>query len=145
LPRSVRDGPPTPLAGPGRSAAGPLRYRAKSQSAASKAAPLAIVLQAARGSAWLRPEDGQEQPLDHRLRSVAPVWTYPGRVTLFRATEPWKEDGCDPHLGRDAIPAGGVEAYEVPGDHFTLLEEPHIQTLAPQLKSCLDRTQADSL
>ena len=41
-PRGVRGGPLTSLAGPGRRAAGPLRYRAESQSAGSKAAALAI-------------------------------------------------------------------------------------------------------
>jgi thioesterase domain-containing protein len=70
--------------------------------------------------------------------------SYPGRVTLFRVAEPWKESGRDPHLGWDGVAAGGVEVYEVPGDHSTLLEEPHVQILAAQLKSCLDQTQADS-
>jgi thioesterase domain-containing protein len=70
--------------------------------------------------------------------------SYPGQVTLFRVTEPWNEGGRDPHLGWDGVAAGGVEVYEVPGDHFTLLEEPHVQILAAQLKSCLDQTQADS-
>lgn len=70
--------------------------------------------------------------------------SYPGRVTLFRATEPREKGGRCPHLGWDGVAAGGVEVYEVPGDHFTLLEEPHVQILAAQLKGCLDQTQADS-
>ena len=70
--------------------------------------------------------------------------SYPGRVTLFRVTEHWKEGGRDPRSGRDGVAAGGVEVYEVSGDHFTLLEEPHVQILAAQLKRCLDQTQADS-
>jgi thioesterase domain-containing protein len=71
--------------------------------------------------------------------------SYPGRVALFRVTGPWKEGGRDPHLGWDGVAAGGVEVCEVPGDHSTLLEEPHVQILAAQLKSCLDKTQAASL
>jgi len=70
--------------------------------------------------------------------------SYPGRVTLFRVTEPWEGGGRDPYLGWDGVAAGGVEVYEVPGDHFTLLEEPHVEMLAAQLKSRLDQTQAHS-
>jgi thioesterase domain-containing protein len=69
---------------------------------------------------------------------------YSGRVTLFRATEPWKEDDCGTRLGWEGVAAGGMEVHEVPGDHFTLLEEPHVQILAAQLKACLDQTQANS-
>jgi thioesterase domain-containing protein/acyl carrier protein len=35
-----------------------------------------------------------------------------------------------------------VHATDVPGDHFTVLREPHVQMLADQLKRCLDSASA---
>ncbi|MEE8583267.1 MAG: amino acid adenylation domain-containing protein, partial [Acidobacteriota bacterium] len=35
--------------------------------------------------------------------------------------------------------SGGVEAHPVPGDHFSLLEEPHVQQLADRVREILER------
>jgi thioesterase domain-containing protein/acyl carrier protein len=58
---------------------------------------------------------------------------YPGRVTVFRATEttPGYED---PRLGWGRFARGGVDVYEVPGNHSSLVEEPHVQALASKVK-----------
>ncbi len=62
---------------------------------------------------------------------------YPGRVILFqgskahRVRQPsWKK-----------LAAGGIEIYEVPGDHLMILEEPGIQIVAEHLKACLEKAR----
>ena len=64
---------------------------------------------------------------------------YPGRVTLFKATERVDEatSNVDPNLGWGKLAAGGLEIYEVPGDHLSMLKEPHVQVLGEKLKTCL--------
>jgi thioesterase domain-containing protein len=34
-----------------------------------------------------------------------------------------------------------IQVYDVPGNHFTMLNEPHVRMLAEQLRSCLEQTQ----
>jgi len=70
------------------------------------------------------------------LRDYAPP-RYPGRVAFFSAMgEPAdfrreKVDGW-------AVLADAMDVQEVPGDHLTMVEEPHVRTLAGRLASCLD-------
>jgi thioesterase domain-containing protein len=63
---------------------------------------------------------------------------YPGRVILFqgskapRARQPnWKK-----------LAVGGIEIYEVPGDHLMILEEPGVRIIAEHLKPCLEKARA---
>ncbi len=63
---------------------------------------------------------------------------YPSRITLFRASEGLAEDHQDPSLGWREFAAGGVEVYTLPGDHYTMVREPHVQVLAGRLAACLD-------
>jgi amino acid adenylation domain-containing protein len=58
--------------------------------------------------------------------------TYPGRVTLLKAAE--RPASEEPTLGWGKFTARGVDAYTIPGDHYTLLKEPHVQILAEYLK-----------
>jgi oxalate---CoA ligase len=63
---------------------------------------------------------------------------YPGPVTVFLARQPWVNLRYDPRLpGR--LAAGPVEIHEVPGDHSTLIKEPHVRILAKTLRECIDR------
>ncbi|HET7462017.1 MAG TPA: amino acid adenylation domain-containing protein, partial [Longimicrobium sp.] len=41
--------------------------------------------------------------------------------------------GADPALGWSAAAAGGVRARAVPGDHFSIVREPHVHALAAQI------------
>jgi thioesterase domain-containing protein len=77
---------------------------------------------------------------------------YPGRITLFRASEPSvftqlylprPEDwyNRDPLHGWGNLAEGGLDLHDVPGDHFSLFEEPHVQVLAERLNACLDEAQ----
>ncbi len=36
---------------------------------------------------------------------------------------------------------GGLEVHEVPGDHLSMLLEPHVQDLAEKLALCLSKAQ----
>lgn len=63
---------------------------------------------------------------------------WPGRVTLFRASE--QPDPNLPHdLGWTPLAEQGVEVYELPGDHDLVFREPNIQVLAQQLRSRLEK------
>jgi oxalate---CoA ligase len=63
---------------------------------------------------------------------------YPGPVTLFLVRQPEVNLRYDPRLpGR--LAAGPVEIHEVPGEHGTVLKEPHVCVLAKVLRGCIDR------
>lgn len=62
---------------------------------------------------------------------------YPNRITLFRAAEQSDSIGDDPTLGWSAV-ASDIQLHQVPGNHLSLLKQPHVQTLAQQLRRCLD-------
>jgi len=70
---------------------------------------------------------------------------YPGRAIIFRAKEPLEGwlDWCslDPQLGWGKLVAGGLEIYEVPGNHLNMFNEPNVQILAEKLKAYLDINQ----
>jgi amino acid adenylation domain-containing protein len=69
--------------------------------------------------------------------------TYPGQVTLFRASEESHEGSQEPGMGWSAWAMGGVEIHEVPGDHLSMMHEPHVQVLAQRLHACLDLVAKD--
>jgi amino acid adenylation domain-containing protein len=60
---------------------------------------------------------------------------YPGKLVVFRARE--DEKAPAPDLGWSRFARGGVAAYEVPGDHHSLTQEPNVQVLAAQLAAVL--------
>jgi non-ribosomal peptide synthetase component F/thioesterase domain-containing protein len=62
---------------------------------------------------------------------------YPGKIHLFRAEGRTREFGADTTLGWDEIARDGVEVHNVPGKHVTILEKPHVSTLAAKLERCL--------
>ena len=73
----------------------------------------------------------------------APKDVYPDRVTLFRAIE---NTGFIEHdLGWSEVAPGGLEIHDVPGDTYSMLQEPHVQGLAEKLRDCIDRVQRDDL
>jgi non-ribosomal peptide synthetase component F/thioesterase domain-containing protein len=77
--------------------------------------------------------------------SVAQAYTpkpYPGRVTLFRAAGRTAEYGSDPALGWEEVVRGEIKIITVPGDHMTILEEPHVWNLVEQLSACLEESSA---
>lgn len=61
---------------------------------------------------------------------------YSGSVTLFRASDNSALKDEDELFGWDKF-ATAVDLYRVPGDHVSMMNEPHVQALAEQLKRCL--------
>jgi amino acid adenylation domain-containing protein len=63
---------------------------------------------------------------------------YSGRLILFRSRKVYTE----PLLGWDELVGGGIEAYEIPGDHDdqrTIMKEPSVSLVALRLEESLTR------
>ncbi|WP_414568346.1 amino acid adenylation domain-containing protein [Nostoc sp. CCY 9925] len=78
------------------------------------------------------------------MRDYVPV-IYPHSMTLFRAKEEIIHDfespefhTNDPLLGWGKFSSQPIKLIEVPGDHFSIFVEPHIQELAKTLRVCID-------
>ena len=65
---------------------------------------------------------------------------YSGQVILFRASERPPGFYFDPQLGWGDLAAGGMEIYEIPGNHTSIMKSP---MLAEQLRICLEKAQAN--
>jgi thioesterase domain-containing protein len=78
------------------------------------------------------------------LRTHTEAWrnydigSYAGQVTLFRAVEPSEHTPPEADFGWGAYALGGVTIIDVPGDHLSMMHEPHVAVLAEQLQKCLD-------
>ncbi|CBN59210.1 MULTISPECIES: non-ribosomal peptide synthetase [Kamptonema] len=79
------------------------------------------------------------------MRDYVPC-VYPHKITLFRAHDKIEHDFESTEFHSDDLLLGwgkcsqqAIEVIEVPGNHFSMFAEPHIQKLAEQLKFCLDR------
>jgi amino acid adenylation domain-containing protein len=77
---------------------------------------------------------------DHALRNHMPQ-IYPGRAVLLRSTGGTIGDCDDSERGWTGMFADGLEIHEVPGDHLTMLDEPHVRAVAERLSECLHKTQ----
>jgi thioesterase domain-containing protein len=73
-----------------------------------------------------------------RAEQVYQPRPYAGRVRLLRATEvsPLVAE-VGPDLGWAGLATEGVEVFDVPGTHHTLVTEPHVQVVAAVLQECL--------
>jgi aspartate racemase len=65
---------------------------------------------------------------------------YPGHVTIFRAMEESIDDFDPIPLWRQ-LAKGGVTVHATPGNHISLLSEPHVSTAGGQLKKSLEQAQ----
>lgn len=80
----------------------------------------------------------------YAARRYEPQQAYPGRITLFRATESLKDtqsaevaSDADITRGWEKLATNGVEVHLVSGKHRQLMEEPAVQALATMLKQCI--------
>jgi len=64
---------------------------------------------------------------------------YAGKLHLFRATIPVRDDifEPDPLLGWAGIASEGIEVDDLPGYHSAELDEPNVRILAKKLAACL--------
>ncbi|MCY1020597.1 thioesterase domain-containing protein [Pyxidicoccus sp. MSG2] len=63
-----------------------------------------------------------------------------GSLVLLRAAE--GPPGQEEDLGWRGLARSGVEVYEVPGDHFSLVAMPHVEHLAARLRALLTRARS---
>jgi thioesterase domain-containing protein len=75
-----------------------------------------------------------------KLGSEYALRPYPGRLTLFRPAESPVPVPTAPDRNWGKL-AAGVDVHFVPGQHHTMVKEPHVQVLVQQLRECL--RQAD--
>jgi thioesterase domain-containing protein len=104
---------------------------------------------------WRQQQAGLPLPALHRLLRVTLANTrasrqvhlqpYSGRVTLLRSAQDFGALGQHPDLGWGAFARGGVEVVSVPGDHMTLLRQPHVPIVAERLRACLVKAGQPSL
>jgi thioesterase domain-containing protein len=66
--------------------------------------------------------------------------TYVGQITILRAVEGEFDAAYDPALGWRTRSDQPIEIRDVPGDHFSMVMQPHVAGLAEQLGACLGRT-----
>ncbi len=62
---------------------------------------------------------------------------YDGRITLVRAEGADFDPALGPDLGWEKLSPHPIDRQHVPGDHLTLLAEPHVRTLAHWLRTRL--------
>jgi surfactin family lipopeptide synthetase C len=107
---------------------------------------IAYVWAKARKAKWLYPDVTLDQ-FRHfvmLLRTHTEAWRnyeigpYAGQVTLFRAAEPSDHTPREPDFGWGAYALGGVTIIDVPGDHLSMMHEPHSAVLAGEIQKCLD-------
>ncbi len=70
---------------------------------------------------------------------------YEGAVTLFRASEKSLRGDHDPDAGWTELARGGLQIFEIPGGHVSIMSEPQVQLLAEQLTACIDQAQTSRL
>jgi thioesterase domain-containing protein len=69
------------------------------------------------------------------------VLPYDGPMTVFHATKVSfdRPEVIDAGLGWGPYAQGGVEVIDVPGDHMSILAEPHVAVMARHLADVIDR------
>jgi amino acid adenylation domain-containing protein len=90
-------------------------------------------------------QDIRHEYREQAMRNYVPL-PYPGKVSLFQAMDQSKFEAyySNPEAWRE-LATGGLEVHPVPGDHLGILQEPNVQVLASNLKTCLEQEQANDL
>ena len=73
------------------------------------------------------------------LHAYSPQW-YPGRVTLFRASETLSTEPEDPSIGWQSLAGGGIEVFHFNATH-NLFHPKFAAEVAAQLNVCLAQAQ----
>jgi thioesterase domain-containing protein/acyl carrier protein len=108
---------------------------------------LAAVLERANALRLLPPATGADQirQLFGVFKANTAAWLrylpciYPDHLTYISAAERSPDEDPTPDRGWGAYAAGGSEVLMVPGDHYSMLQEPHVRALAVGLRDHLDR------
>jgi thioesterase domain-containing protein/malonyl CoA-acyl carrier protein transacylase/acyl carrier protein len=73
-----------------------------------------------------------------------PATPFEGELTLFRATsgtgidEPFKNRYSEPLMGWDRRATHGVRAFDIPGGHSSMLQEPNVRVVAEQMQAYIN-------
>ncbi|QSJ19255.1 hypothetical protein JYQ62_11325 [Nostoc sp. UHCC 0702] len=81
-----------------------------------------------------------------------PQEVYPSQITLLRAneivvivdesnSEVTSEISQNLDWGWSQVSAKPVDVHFVPGNHVTMMNQPHVQDLAEKLKACIEQAQ----
>ena len=95
------------------------------------------------GSSWIRAARHRRNILkagSQAARNYDPK-IYPGKITLFRATNLGGGIEHDPQMGWGRLAGGGLETHLIPGYHAHIVLEPRVRVLATQLIAVLERAQ----
>ena len=94
--------------------------------------------------------DKLNRPIPNAIRSdellLFAAWhgydpsSYAGRLVLLNATDRPPEYGSDDTLGWKTCANGAIDIHIVPGDHYTIMHPPHVQTLIERIAPYLVRT-----
>ena len=84
------------------------------------------------------------QRLSQAQRTYVPAGTYTGPAVLLRAATPQSGQARTEDLGWHAWLTGTLTVYEVPGDHYTMLSEPHVPRVSEQLGPHLDTLEREA-
>lgn len=80
------------------------------------------------------PQDIRDEVRQRTSRLYFPQ-PYSGKMVLFYALERDAFEGeCDRDLGWKSVAAGGLQIYDVPGDHLGILKDPNVRVLADKLQ-----------
>ena len=89
---------------------------------------------------------GTDIPEDHAAALVREIRYEPGPAAgpvVILASQQFYEYTGSPDLGWGALLRPGWESHEVPGDHNSMIAEPHVHTLAARLAECLERASVN--
>jgi nonribosomal peptide synthetase DhbF len=84
----------------------------------------------------IRGEVAYSLPLEQAIDRYRPR-VYPCRITLARPTDGFRDPRDSVEIWR-LLARGGLEVWDVPGNHVTMFEEPNVQTLAGRLLAQLE-------
>jgi amino acid adenylation domain-containing protein len=82
--------------------------------------------------------------IERAIRQYHPR-SYPGAVTLFRATDRRVTGTYSRTLGWRRLAQGGIRVIEVPGTHSTVLRPGSEPPMAAKLRACLDELTAEEM
>lgn len=72
---------------------------------------------------------------DRAAMAYAPK-PFKGRLAVFKAEHSWGPN----EMGWNELAANDVDIHVLPGDHYTMIEEPQVQALARELSECIRST-----
>ena len=73
---------------------------------------------------------------DKAMRRYSPK-AYDGDVVLFTAEDQGDGVVYPPHLGWEGYVRGSLKLIPIPGEHLTIFQEPHVDTLSTKLRDIL--------